>query len=236
MSFLRRADKQKDGLPDLLVEAEAAAADAALRARVAEIASREPPAAPPEAAGAVIWEDVPEVYRPPREDASTVLKGLGMAQPPDIPPGSLSVFIRRRTLDGVISHLKGDTSVEQGGLLVGKPFFDAALSAYVILIEDSLPARGGIETPTEFSYTSESWQHLTPRLQTMDPTWTIVGSYHSHPGMGVFLSGTDLDTQAMVFAQDWQVAVVIDPVADEIGCFVGSKGRVCERWFVVDAT
>ena len=42
-------------------------------------------------------------------------------------------------------------------------------SAYLLLIEEALPAQEGIETPTSFSYTSASWESITPRLQALNP-------------------------------------------------------------------
>ncbi|HLK61250.1 MAG TPA: Mov34/MPN/PAD-1 family protein, partial [Chthonomonadaceae bacterium] len=97
----------------------------------------------------------------------------------------------------------------------------------------ALPAHGAVETETTIEYTADAWQALTPRLQQMDASWTVLGSYHSHPGHGVFLSATDRDTQSEVFSHEWQVALVVDPVKDKIGFFLGEKGTPCPNWYVV---
>ena len=78
------------------------------------------------------------------------------------------IFVRVGAYAKVRAHLAGDMDVEQGGLLVGKALYDPELGGYLLLIEEALPAQEGIETPTSFSYTSASWEALTPRLQALN--------------------------------------------------------------------
>ncbi|MFX0021174.1 MAG: Mov34/MPN/PAD-1 family protein [Candidatus Hermodarchaeota archaeon] len=47
----------------------------------------------------------------------------------------------------------------------------------------------------------------------------IVGWWHSHPNLGCFLSSTDLLTQKYFFPNEYQVALVIDPVRNEFEFF-----------------
>jgi proteasome lid subunit RPN8/RPN11 len=47
----------------------------------------------------------------------------------------------------------------------------------------------------------------------------IVGWWHSHPGFGCFLSRTDLHTQEFFFPESYQVALVVDPIKDELEFF-----------------
>jgi len=118
--------------------------------------------------------------------------------------------------------------------LIGRALHDTRLNLYLLLLEEALPAPKGIETATSFSYTSETWAALFPHFQEMPANWTLMGSYHSHPDMGVFLSRVDLDTQENIFPHPWQVAIVVDPVRHEEGFFVGEKGVPCDDWYVVD--
>lgn len=178
------------------------------------------------------WQDSADVYAPTVIAAADFVPMLGMTHPPAILPQQSYIFIARPALTKVQTHLRGNVNVEQGGLLLGQAFLDADLKTYLLLVHDALPAPDGIETPTFFGYTPASWRALTPHLQQMNPDWTILGTYHSHPNMGVFLSETDLDTQEAIFAADWQIALVIDPVNDEIGFFVGKEGRPCAEWYV----
>jgi proteasome lid subunit RPN8/RPN11 len=54
-----------------------------------------------------------------------------------------------------------------------------------------------------------------------------LGWYHSHPGLGVFLSGTDIFSHSSFFASEpWYIAVVIDPVSREFGAFSWDHGEI----------
>lgn len=75
-----------------------------------------------------------------------------------------------------------------------------------------------------------TWEALAPQLEEIGADRTIVGSYHSHPGVGVFLSPTDMITQQSAFAHPWQIALVIDPQSEEIGFFTGEMGIPCPDW------
>jgi proteasome lid subunit RPN8/RPN11 len=181
----------------------------------------------------VEWEENDEIYRPCEADAAAFVEALKSDTPIEVRRESACVCIRRGALANMRAHLAGDTSIELGGLLVGQVCVDPAKMACITVIERALPASDGAGTATTFSYTSESWGHLAPKLQGLPTDMTVVGSYHSHPDMGVFLSSTDLNTQQEVFPQLWQVAIVIDPVRDEIGVFTGPHGKPCDRWYLV---
>ena len=179
------------------------------------------------------WEDSTDVYAPIPVEAQIFVSSLGLAGNPDILPKQSYLFVKRTVLARMDEHLKKDVSVESGGLLLGEAFFDPTLNTYLLVIHEALPAPDGIETPTFFGYTTASWRALLSPLQQMDASWTIIGSYHSHPDMGVFLSATDLSTQEDIFAADWQVAAVVDPVRNEIGFFVGKEGTPCGDWYPI---
>lgn len=182
------------------------------------------------------WEEESEgVYRPAEVDAARFVAGLGLAKPPMLEAKKSCIFLRKPTHEKIQTHLKSNTEVELGGLLLGQAFHDAARELYVLCIEEALPVQEGVETPTTFSYTSASWAAILPQLQQMNPDWTVLGTYHSHPDMGVFLSSTDMDTQEGIFSQPWQIALVVDPVANEIGFFLGEEGTPCPLWFLLGA-
>jgi proteasome lid subunit RPN8/RPN11 len=183
--------------------------------------------------GMIDWEERDDVYRPETVEAPRFVQSLRLERPPQLEPGHPYLFIRQSAYAQLREHLRQDLTVELGGLLYGQAFHDPTLAIYLLMIEAALPASDGIETATSFAYTPASWQGLTPRLQQLDAAWTLIGSYHSHPALGVFLSETDLSTQEAIFAQDWQLALVVDPVADELGFFVGKEGAPCPDWRIL---
>ena len=190
-----------------------------------------PAAAPPEAE--IEWSEQDDAYRPRRADASVLLLSLAVPTALDLRKGAVYCFARREAFDRIQDHLRSDTRIELGGLLVGEAFYDPERDLHCVVVEAALPAYAGEGTAVTFSYTEATWQALSPQLQGLPPAWTLLGSYHSHPGMGVFLSSTDLDTQRGVFFHDWQIALVIDPVSRAVGFFCGSEGRRCAHWELV---
>ena len=56
-----------------------------------------------------------------------------------------------------------------------------------------------------------------------DDNLRVVGWWHSHPGIGCFLSGTDISTQKYFFPEAYQVALVVDPIKDEFKFYTLDK-------------
>ncbi len=53
----------------------------------------------------------------------------------------------------------------------------------------------------------------------------IVGWYHSHPGHGLFLSQTDLDTHMRFYQfSSYAVSLVVDPRSQEFGIWIYENG------------
>lgn len=53
----------------------------------------------------------------------------------------------------------------------------------------------------------------------------IVGWYHSHPGHGLFLSQTDLDTHMQFYQfSPYAVSLVADPKSEEFGIWIYENG------------
>jgi proteasome lid subunit RPN8/RPN11 len=56
----------------------------------------------------------------------------------------------------------------------------------------------------------------------------MVGWYHSHPGHGAFMSGTDIRTQEQYFNFDHLVAIVDDPLSGEYGVWQSTNGVISQ--------
>ncbi len=218
---------------DLLAAREQEEFEASVRAARARAGARvavRPVADPPEPMAAdsdIVWSEQADVYRPKRVNAHAYIDALGIGTTARIRLDQSCVLIRTSAYTIAADHLRTDTTIELGGLLSGEALFDAERDLFIVLVESALPALNGEGTATSFSYTPASWEAILPAWTQMRPEWTIVGSYHSHPGMGVFLSSVDRSTQADVFPHDWQIAMVIDPVADQCGLFLGAFGLPC---------
>lgn len=179
------------------------------------------------------WIEQEDVYRPQQVTAGEFLTGLVRKRPLELRKGSCWCVVRRAAFEKIQAHLRSNTRIELGGLLIGEAFYDPEQECYVVVVEEALPAQDGEGTALTFAYTEATWLALSPQLQALPTHWTLVGSFHSHPGMGVFLSSTDLETQRDFFFHDWQIALVVDPISNAIGFFFGAAGHPCSYWEVV---
>ena len=137
----------------------------------------------------------------------------------------MSVFVQQKAVDQLIHHLSVDPYNETGGVLVGDGYFCPERQIHYTEIVGSIPASHTIGNRVHFQFTPECWQGILKTQKQDFPRTTIVGWYHSHPGHGIFLSGTDLNTQRLSFKQIWQIAVVYDSLRPDIGFFYGADGQ-----------
>jgi proteasome lid subunit RPN8/RPN11 len=141
-------------------------------------------------------------------------------------PEDLPVFVDHATADAIERHALRDTSVELGGILLGKECVDDQTGAPFVLVTTSLEARHYENTQASFTYTHDSWEEITRERDARHPDLDIVGWYHTHPDFGVFLSSHDLFIQRHFFSQPLQVAYVVDPVRHTRGFFRWRDGQM----------
>lgn len=70
-------------------------------------------------------------------------------------------------------------------------------------------------------FRSDGFKGLIDSLDDLDFNYRIVGWYHSHPGIGCFLSHIDHSTQSGIFNQTHHSALVVDPKQKEIEVYSG---------------
>ena len=121
-----------------------------------------------------------------------------------------------------------DTSVELGGILLGKECVDPATGQPFVWITQSLEAKHYANTQASFTYTHDSWEEITRERDRLHPEYDIVGWYHTHPSFGIFLSHHDLFIHQHFFAQPLQVAYVVDPINQTRGFFQWRDGGMAQ--------
>lgn len=136
----------------------------------------------------------------------------------------MTVFVERQAESQLIQHLSIDRSTETGGVVVGEAYFCPETRKHYTEIVGSIAATHTVGNAVHFQFTPECWSSIFRNQKQYYPGSTIVGWYHSHPGHGIFLSGTDLNTQRLSFNKIWQIAVVFDPQRREIGYFYSANG------------
>lgn len=182
------------------------------------------------------WRDSEDVYKPISRSLKEFLQekqpqisqrdyGDSEALYRQLSNNRMSVFVQPEAEDELIRHLSFDPYNETGGVLVGQAYFCQQKKIHYTEIVGSIAAPYTVGNRVHFQFTPECWQAILSTQKQDFPETTIVGWYHSHPGHGIFLSGTDLNTQRLCFKQIWQIAVVYDPLRREIGFFYGADGK-----------
>lgn len=141
-------------------------------------------------------------------------------------PIDLPIFLDRLAADAIERHALRDTSVELGGILLGKECLDEETGVPFVWVTKSLEAKHYENTQASFTYTHDSWEEITRERDRLHPDLDIVGWYHTHPDFGIFLSSHDLFIHRNFFAQPLQVAYVVDPIRQTRGFFQWRDGRV----------
>jgi proteasome lid subunit RPN8/RPN11 len=135
------------------------------------------------------------------------------------PPFVLASEIQEELEDHAFSR----TDAEVGGFLVGVKNADSSVKLTGIV-----PALSAESGQAHLTITHEVWDEVLPQVEKQFPGDVIIGWYHTHPGFGLFLSPYDMFIQEGFFPSEHQVALVIDPLAGELGYFGWRDGEVVE--------
>jgi len=176
----------------------------------------------PPSADEILWQESPNVCRPLSQGLQDFLASIQLNSPfaPAVQnDGALLVFLEESCLKSMQTHAAGDILRERAGILCGRAYIDGG--QLYINITAALPV-DTVSDAAHFAFHETSWHAIWNRL---DDNSIILGWYHTHPGMGVFLSATDLRTQRLHFSAPWQIAIVIDPVSGQSGVFSGAEGN-----------
>lgn len=154
----------------------------------------------------------------------------------DEEPGSdthIPVFVAQSAYHCVEEHAASDLEREVGGILVGNWSIDAKSQQQFIVVAAALPARFTRQGSVYLTFTQDSLVDLHADMDQHYPDKQIVGWYHTHPGMGVFLSPYDTWLHRHFFPEPWQVALVIEPHSATGGFFIRQVDGVLDpgRYF-----
>jgi len=100
----------------------------------------------------------------------------------------IEVEISPLTFAKIIDWSSSNTEREIGGYLVGKIIKDK------VMIIDAIYATAD-SNPTFVSFDNMLQFKIIEELEKKGSDYTILGWFHTHPGMSLFLSGTDIATQ-----------------------------------------
>lgn len=124
-------------------------------------------------------------------------------------------YLDEKALRQALQHAK--SAAEKGneamGLLAGE--VREWRGKRYVLVEDYLTGDNSA-TSVSVRFSQEAFPHLAEQInQARKEGKIIVGWNHSHPNYGCFLSPTDVSTQKKYFSEEFNIAVVVDPVRRE---------------------
>ncbi len=142
---------------------------------------------------------------------------------------AVRVYVHEPVLEQILDYSEQDLRRELGGFLLGGYHRDDSLYVEVRHFLEAVDARSQAASLT---FTHETWAAMTRDIGARFPNELIVGWHHTHPNLGVFLSGYDLFIHRHFFPEPWQVAMVVDPVRQEFGFFQWLGEHVVDCGFV----
>lgn len=141
---------------------------------------------------------------------------------------AVQVFMTRSAFLECNHFAQTDLENEVGGWLLGKWRVDRAAQTEFILIDTVLPAAFTINNSSFLTFTQQSQVELHTHLDTHFPDKELVGWFHTHPRMGVFLSSYDTWLHEHFFPARHQVALVIEPHTAQGGFFIRQENDLLD--------
>jgi proteasome lid subunit RPN8/RPN11 len=129
------------------------------------------------------------------------------------------IYVERAAYLRLCEHTESDLEHEVGGGLAGRIYFDEAGQRPFLLVEKAIPGRFTRQGNAFITFTQETLVALHEEIDALEPEVRMVGWYHTHPRMGIFLSGYDRWLHHHFFPEPWQVALVVEPFSGSGGFF-----------------
>ena len=153
--------------------------------------------------------------------ADPALRALPYDQPES---DQTPVFVAENVMRSIEELVLRDKEREVGGVLLGG-FYRNEKGSFVE-ITDFIEAKSAEGTDVSLTFTHEAWEQINAEQATRGPGAQIVGWYHSHPALGVFMSKEDEFIHSSFFTDPWHVAMVVDPIYHNWGCFKWKDGAL----------
>jgi proteasome lid subunit RPN8/RPN11 len=143
------------------------------------------------------------------------------------------VFLAQPAYARLHIHAASDLDNEVGGILVGQRCLDPASGSPFVVIEAILRARYTRQGSVYLTFTQDSLVNFHALIEQRFSGRQILGWYHTHPHMGIFLSQQDTWLHNHFFTEPWQVALVVEPYSCLGGFFIRQKSGILDpsRYF-----
>ena len=145
---------------------------------------------------------------------------------------NVNIFITEEAVCDMLDHAEKGVSKnsEVMGLMAGQVYRDAE-GIYAVV--NKAVTSGLLSDEVSVRFDHSDLVTLFDALDRLDFDYVIVGWYHSHLGIGCFMSETDVSTHTSAFGNETGFAVVIDPIKEELKVFESSHDGPNEASMVV---
>ncbi len=160
------------------------------------------------------------------EKPPPLLSGNNLVEVGQATEDQLGVLVSSAAYSTIDTHTQSDLSKEVGGFLVGRPYKWEGRD-YVEIVE-ALPGELTSSSAVHLTISPDTWAKAQETVRKQYSDMHIVGWYHTHPNMFVFMSSQDLQVHQGFFREAWHVALVVEPYRRDAGFFVWQDELVKE--------
>ncbi|UCE73924.1 MAG: Mov34/MPN/PAD-1 family protein [Methanomassiliicoccales archaeon] len=155
-----------------------------------------------------------------------------IVHPVDVSKGTFELYLTKTSKDKILEHCNAfaDQKLEVMGFLIGDVlrWKNRFFSLVKDVVSTDLKA-----TNISVRFAKEGFEPLFEELDGLNYDYLIVGWYHSHPGLGCFMSKKDIETQKRTFNKPYHMALVVDPLKTEMKAYKLKDEGYVEKKFAV---
>jgi proteasome lid subunit RPN8/RPN11 len=145
------------------------------------------------------------------------------------PENEIALVVTQEVLVEVNRHVSRSLEHELGGFLLGNLYRCPNTERRYLVIDQSARAHFVESSDVHLAFTLDTWASLAEELTGKFLGKLVVGWYHSHPRMDVFLSAYDVAIHEERFPDPWTTALVIEPEKNRGGFFRWQDGKLNPR-------
>ncbi len=138
-----------------------------------------------------------------------------------------SVIVAQDAFDEVQQFLKLDVKREHGGFLLGG-IIEGAFQThnFATFVDSVIPCPKASGSMGYLTFNHDCWQTLYQHPGIRNETKSIVGWFHSHPGMTLKMSKKDIFIQSEFFEAEWQIAWIFDPINNKHAIYSLAESKI----------
>jgi proteasome lid subunit RPN8/RPN11 len=147
-----------------------------------------------------------------------------------------NIYIAQPVYKSIHKFVRDKTINESGGMLIGNVVEE--LGKTNIIINGFIEGKYCEATPTTLKFTHETWEYCHKKINKKYTDQKILGWIHTHPDFGIFLSEYDKFIQSNFFKEDYQIALVVDPIQNSEGFYFWINRNIerCKGFYIFDKT